>query len=215
MQTLELTIDNIPEEKLDFLRKEFVKLTAIQGQARGLGILPDHLYIKDKVGQEGLDLVDEVMKKIGYHLDLKTMKTHEWYPIGLDIGTILTAKVIFDWGEAELYEMGKSASRGSWIVSILMKFASLEKELSRSSFFWEKYYDFGSLETIEINKEKKYYVLRMKGLNFHPVLDPYLRGYFTGLSEMMFMRRRVYTDIRSCPKDEGDPTCREYVVNWH
>ncbi len=189
------------------------ELTEIKGNVRGATLLTHKDYIMHRKGKEGLKAVEEKIKELGYSFSFGEIKPLEWYPVAIGCLIVLTAYKIFNWEEADIFDMGKSAARFSFFVKILTKyFISIEAVYENASKYWERHFDFGKLEKVEFNKEKKYSIIRLKGYKTHPLLCIHLTGYFLATSQLVIQNSNITIKETKC-MHKGDPY-HEWLIRW-
>ena len=189
------------------------KITQIKGNARGAVFQTHATFIRRKKGEEGLKAVEKKMAELGYPINFKKIKAVGWYPEALSCLIILVARDLFNWTEKDIFEMGYSAPRYSFIARTLMTyFLSLKRFLVEVPRYWKKHLDFGELEVVEFNEEKKYIILREKGYEFHPLICVYHAGYYQGITEYVVKSEKISIEETKCVF-KGDPY-HEYVIRW-
>jgi hypothetical protein len=190
------------------------EMMAKDGNVKGDVFHTHENYICYREGEEGIRKVEEKMKEIGYPMEFKEMKTGEWYKEGLSVLVILVAKEVFNWTEEDIYDMGNSAPKCSFIIKMFIKqFVSVKDIFEKAGQYWEKHYDFGSLEKVEFNEEEKYIIIRIKDYRLHEVAcGPYLRGYITRIAQLSLKSEKIETEHT---KDvfKGDDY-NEYKIKW-
>jgi hypothetical protein len=86
------------------------------------------------------------------------------YPEAVSVLIVLLIKEVLNLDEKGIFEMGGAAMKLSPITKILTKFfLSFDAVLKRASEYWKEYFDFGELEIVDYDKEKKYAIVRLKG----------------------------------------------------
>lgn len=195
------------------LKEESAKLMEIKGNVRGEVLRVNVAYIKFREGEEGLVLVEEKLKELGFPLKLKGFKSLKWYPESLSVLIILIAKEIFNWKDKDIFEMGNSAPKSSFIVQLLMRnFLSSRKSFEESPKYWKAHFDFGELETYEFNEEEKYFTILIKGYKFHPIMCIYYSGYFLRIAQLFIKSEKITVEETKCVF-KGDPY-HEYIIKW-
>ncbi len=192
-------------------KKEAERLLKIEGNVRGEIFHTHAAYIRNREGENGVKKVEEKLNELGYPFKFKKFETMDWYPEGLSVLIILITKELFHWKGADVFEMGNSAPKYSFIVRILIKyFLSLRDSFERAPEYWEKHFDFGVLENVEFNEEKKYIVVRKKGYKFHPIMCVYHQGYFLRIVQSVLPKAKI--EETKCVY-KGD-LCDEYKMSW-
>jgi hypothetical protein len=195
------------------LKQEADRLMKIKGNSRGEILRTHAVYIRYRKGEEGIRAVEEKMKELGYPLEFKTIKSLNWYPEAQGVLVILVAKQLFNWTESDIFDMGNSAPKYSFIVKLLLKyFVSLKKSFQEASKYWEKHYDFGQLEPSKINEKEKYLIVRVRGHKFHPIVCTFWRGYFLRFTSYVIKSKNITCRETKCVF-KGDPF-HEFLIKW-
>jgi len=192
---------------------EITKLINVPGKVRGQVFITDIEYLKNKVGEKGITLLKKKIKEWGDLFDYEKIETMEWYPVGLRVLSLLAIKETFNWGDKEIFDMGNSAPKYSFIVKLLMKyFLSTQKTFKESPKYWEKHYNVGELESIELNEKEKYGILRLKNFKIHPILCTYYRGYFLRFAQYVIKSDKITIKETKCMFN-GSPY-HEFLIKW-
>ena len=195
------------------LKEEAAKLMQLEGNVRGEVFLDNAAYIKYREGEEGLILVEEKLAELGYPLKFTAFTSLKWYPESLSVLVILVAKEIFNWSEDDLFEMGNSVPKFSFIVKMLMgHFISPKKCFEESPKYWKSHFDFGELEAAEFNEKEKYLKVRVKGYKFHPFICACHAGYFLRIAQFVLQGEKITIKETKCIH-KGDPY-HEYLISW-
>lgn len=198
----------------EILTKEKVKkLLQIPGNVRGTIILTNIEYIRKKWGESAVLKLKEKIKELEIPLDLEKIKHGEMYPEAVSVLVVLLIKEILNLNDQDIFEMGKAAMKLSPIVKILTKFfLSIDVILEKAPDYWEQYFDFGKLEVVDCDKEKKYAVVRLKDYKFHPLLCLYHMGYFYQVAKIASGAEKITVKETKCVF-RGD-RFHEYYFNW-
>lgn len=197
----------------EITKEEIKKLIEVEGKVRGVVFQTDATYVRLKKGEGGLKAVEKKTKELGWPIDYAGVKTMDWYPIGLRVLSLLTIKETFNWGDKEIYDMGDSAPKYSFIVKMLLKyFLSIRRSMEESPTYWAKHYTVGKLEFIELDEEKRYYIIRLKNFKIHPILCLYLTGYFHRISLYTIKSGKITIEEVKC-MFKGDPY-HEFIGKW-
>ena len=169
-------------------------------------------YIRHKEGEEGVKRVEEKMSELGMPIIFSEIKSFEWYNEGLSSFTIVVAKEIFNWTEEDVFEMGRFAPKFSFIIKVMIQYlASIETILTNAAKYWDKHFDFGSIET-EFNVEEGRAVIRERGFKTHPLICIYHCGYFKGLCEFALKNQTITVKETSCMHEGAE--YNEYLITW-
>ena len=194
-------------------KQEAENLMKIKGNVRGEGILTDFEYVRYRKGEQGVKMLQEKLKELGWPTEFKDIRSMEWYPIGLDILKILTIKELFNWEDKDIFEMGGFSARVSFLMRMLMKyFVSPKKSFKESPKYWRKNFDFGELEAHEFNEKEKYMVFRLMNFKTHPVTCINHAGYFVQMTKYVLKSEKVTIKETKCVF-RGDPYT-EYTIRW-
>lgn len=194
-------------------KEDAQKLVEIEGKVRGAVFQTDAEYIKNKHGQDGLKKVKDELKRLGYPIEYEKIKAMEWRPLGLRAISLLVIKDLFKWEDKDVKLMGNSAPKYSFIIKLLMKFfISIEEAFSHAPEYWEKHYDVGKLEIVELNEEEKYAILYIKDFKIHQVYCKYLEGYFQRIFEFILPDEKVIVKENKC-MFKGDDY-HEFKGDW-
>lgn len=198
----------------EFLSKEKVKdLFSLAGNVKGTVILTNVEYLKRKGGEEKVERLKKRLKELGVLFDLEKIKHQEMYPEALSVIIILLIKEILGLKKEDIFEMGQAGIKLSPVVKIMTKFfLSLEIVLKKASAYWKEYFDFGSLEVVDFNQEKKYAIVRLLDYKFHPDVCVYHAGYFSQVAKIATQAKEVKIEERKC-RWRGDKF-DEFYVSW-
>ncbi len=173
------------------LRETAEHLRDFKGNVKGDIILGTLSYIHAKKGEEGLNLVKEKIREFEYP-SLDEITSLGWYPESLSVMVILSAKEIFEWDDDDIFEMGGSSLKTSFIIKTLIKhFVSLKRAFKEIPKYWDKYFDFGSLKVMEANEKRKIARLAIKGHHFHPDICRYQAGFMTKITQLISGKKNV------------------------
>ncbi len=194
-------------------KEEITKLIKVPGKVRGQPFITDIEYLKNKVGEEGVVLLKKKIKEWGDLFDYEKIETMEWYPIGFRVLSLLAIKETFNWGDKEIFDLGNAAPKHSFIVKLLMKyFLSPLRTFQESPKYWEKHYNIGGVECVELNEKKKYGIVRVKNFKIHPIFCIFHRGYFLRLAQYVLKSDKITIEETKCMFKE-DPY-HEFLIKW-
>ncbi len=186
-----------------------MKLTL--GKVKGEAIKNHFQCIKAREGENGVELVRKKLKEIGYPIGPKKLRPLEWFPAGLADIIVLTAKDVFNWTSDDIFKMGNSAPKYSFIMRLLMKsFINLKSVFKEAPKYWREHFTSGKLEAYEFNEKKKYLIIRLKHW-CHPVMCDFYKGYFLRVAQFV-KRGKLSIEETKCV-NKGDPY-HEFVINW-
>lgn len=194
-------------------KKEIKETMKLKGKVRGVTLKTDAEYILNKKGKEGLEKLQKEILKTGENIKYKDIKNVKWYPMGWRIISLLAIKEIFNWGDKEIIEMGRSAPKNSFVVKIIMRyFISLEKTFKEASKYWEKHWSVGKLVSDEIDLKKKYVKIRIEDFKGHPILCTFLKGYFGAIVSSMVKTNKTEVKEDNCVY-KGD-SFHKITIKW-
>src|SRR4030042_2184188 len=195
------------------LKEEAARLMNIKGNVRGEVLRVNVAYIRFKEGEEGLILVEEKLGELGCPLKLKSFKSLKWYPESLSVLIVLISKDIFNWSDKDVFDMGNSAPKSSFIVQLLMRhFLSSRKSFEEITKYWKAHFDFGELDTFEFNEKEKYFTILIKGYELHPLMCIYYAGYFLRIAQFIIKSEKITVEETKCIH-KGD-SHHQYVIKW-
>jgi hypothetical protein len=169
-------------------------------------------YIRHKEGEEGVKKVEEKMSKLGMPIAFSEIKPFEWYNEGLSSLTIVVAKEIFNWTEEDVFEMGRFAPKFSFLIKVMIQYlVSIETILKNAAKYWDKHFDFGSIET-EFNIEEGRAIVRERSFKTHPLVCIYHCGYFKGLCEFALKDQTITVKETACLHEGAE--YNEYLITW-
>ncbi len=194
-------------------KEEAKKILSIPGNVKGTIILSNIEFLERKGGKEAVSKLKERLKELEIPINLEEIKHARMYPEAISVLIVLLIKEILNLDEKGVFEMGQAGMKLSPIVKILTKFFSnLDVVLARAPEYWKEYFDFGELEVVEYDKEKKYAIVRLKGYKFHPLLCFYHMGYFYQVAKVASGAKEVKIEERKCVF-RGDPF-DEFYFSW-
>ena len=190
------------------------EILKIEGETRGAVFHTDIQYVLEKKGEKGLSKLKNRLKDIGYEkIHSKEIKDTGWYPLAWRVISLLAIQETFNWKEKDIFNMGMSAPKHSFIVKTLLRyFISIEKTFKESAKYWEKHYSIGELRAPEINVKDKKLVLQLLDFKIHPIFCGYFRGYFKAVASLVVKTDKMTVKRTKCVF-EGD-SYNEYVITW-
>jgi len=136
----------------------------------------------------------------------------DFYPIGLESVVFLTAKQLFNFKDEDFVELGEREAKLPSIVRLFMQYFGSVAMLSREGpRMWRKYYTVGSLEITSFDEKKNYAVVRIKGINLHPIHCQNLKGYLMGIVKMVGKRNVTCEEVKCIYR--GDEY-HEFLLKW-
>jgi predicted hydrocarbon binding protein len=169
-------------------------------------------YIRQKEGEEGVIRVEEKMTELGAPILFEEIKSFEWISEGMSSLTIVVAREVFNWTKEDVFEMGRFAPKFSFIIKVMIQYlVSIEALLKNAEKYWDKHFDFGSIE-VSFNIEEKKATIIEKGINTHPLTCVYHTGYFKGLCEFAIKSKNISVEETACVHEGAE--YNEFVITW-
>ncbi len=197
-------------EKEIISKEEFDKLMALEGETRGLGFKTEAKFVLKEEGEEGLKRLKEVMSDFGYPYE--KISPMEFYPLGLLGVALLAIKRLFNYDDKKFQQMGEFEAKASLIIRLFMKyFVSLDRVAKEAPKMWRKYYTIGNLKVAELNKEKRYIIIRIENFKLHPILCEVLKGYYVSIVKMI-VKTSVSCEETRCVHKGGE--WHEFLIKW-
>jgi predicted hydrocarbon binding protein len=195
------------------LKEVAEELKRIEGHVKAEVILVQRDYILNKEGEEGLKRLNEKMNELGADLSFEKIKSSSWEKEWKNSLMTVVAKEIFNWTEEDIFEMGRWSPRASFFIKMMMQYVvSLDVLFSSANIYWKKQQDFGEIESVEINKDERYAIVRIKNFHTHPLLCIYHAGYFKGAVEFVTKSKGVTVEETECTHKGG--RYHEFLVKW-
>lgn len=197
------------------LNKQVIEeLKKAEGETRGVVFQTDAKYVLSREGEEGLQKLEKRVKELGLGIDYRRAKTMEWYPIGFRVISLLLIKDIFGWRDSKIREMGKSAPKTSFVAKLFFRlFLSLAKLTKEVPRFWQEHHTIGKLQTVKLDEANKVIILRLSGVNLHPIFCLYLEGYFETVMALTRKGHSAKVKEIKCPFREK-VNFHEYQITW-
>lgn len=193
-------------------KEEFNELMKIDGEVRGMGIKSHAEFILQKEGQAGLKKLEETITGLGYPVRYEKMRLMDFYPIGLEIATLLVIKRVFNYEDAEFQEIGRFGVKISFLLKLFMRyFVSPEKLIKMASNVWKKGGALGDFEVVQYDKDKKHLVLRIENFNVHPVYCQIFIGYFSKGLQMIMGKEAICEETKCTFRGDNS---HEFTLRW-
>ena len=185
---------------------------SFQGRVRGEKFKTHATYILLKKGDEGLKAIEKKMEEIGYPFKFKEIRSLDWYPVGYSPLVMIIAKNLFNWTDKDIFDMGYSAPKCSFIFKMALRWAvSIKRMTEEGPGYWRKHYDFGEIKAVDINTDKKEVVVRISGFKLDPIKCPYLQGYILRMLQYVIKGEARIEESKCIHK--GDDY-EEYIIRW-
>jgi len=162
------------------------KIMTAKGDVRGVVFKTDEKFILTKGGEEKLKEIEKEIKHLGYSINYADISTMSFYPIGLRVLSLMAIAKVFKMNKKDVEEMGSFAPKTSLIIKFFMQyFLSVKKTLAQVSKMWKKHYTNGEMTSVEIEEKDGRAIVKLEGLDVHPIFCSYLLGYFLKIIEMV------------------------------
>ena len=173
-------------------KKDAEKLMNIDGRVRGAVFETDAEFVTNRLGKDALKKISFALEELGYPLVYEDINSMEWLPLGLRAVSLLVIKDVFKWSDEDIKDMGDAAPKYSFIVKLLMKFfVSPRVAFNHAPEYWDKHYDIGRLEPVELDEATGNATIHLYDFNVHPLYCKYLEGYFQRLFKFMYPNRHI------------------------
>lgn len=196
------------------IQEEVNRIMKKSGNVRG-DILRDHfLYIKEKEGDSGVQKMESLLEECGYSLKFSEIKEMDWYKDAFCGLFLYLLNKFFGWNEDEFFRMGERVTKYSFIATriLLRYFISMDVLLREAPKIWKKHVDFGNLEVVDYDKEKKHVFIKITDYDIHPFTCSYQRGYYKGLFGYVLKEKNITVEEEKCIY-HGDPF-HLYKISW-
>lgn len=163
-------------------KKDIEQIKNLKGNARGQAVFDVIQAISIIEGKEGLERLFEKLKELDCWVKefedfQKNIRLFDWYPLWYCVLPIVVAVELFNWDKEKIRQTGIYAQKVSFFEKILVKYFISVRFIAKTvGERWEKHFNVGRLETIEL-KEKKI-VIRLRNFLGHPSFCGILSGYF-------------------------------------
>lgn len=195
------------------LKEEIEIIMKLSGRARGAAFQTDAAYIREKKGEQGLRLLEQKTKEMGYPITYDKISAISWYPIGLRLLSLLAMQEVFGWGAKEIWELGDFAPKRSFIFKIIVRYLlSTQHAFEKSSKYYAMFFDIGVFEPVELNEDERYAILRIKDFKIHPIFCVYFSGFLRRVCQFLFKVEKTTIEETKC-MFSGDPY-HEFILRW-
>ena len=193
-------------------KEEFNELINLKGELRGGGIKAYGDFILKEKGEEGLKKLEETIAKLGFPIKFRELRTMEFFPVGLEAIILLAIQRLFDYDDKKFQEIGGFEPKSSLILRLFMKyFASIDMVAKQTPSLWKEHFTFGDCKVIELNKEKRYIVLRIENFRLHPLHCQNLIGYLSTVVQMVTKSQTTCQETKCVFR--GDEY-HEFLLKW-
>jgi hypothetical protein len=145
-------------------------------------------------------------------MKFKDIRIMNFYPFGLEALTLVLIKKLFNYNDSKFKEMGIFQAKVSFIIRLFLKyFISIDRICKEFPKISREHFSIGDFEVSELNKEKKYIVLRINNFKFHPLHCQVLKGVLLGGLQMVVKGFVTCDEIKCIYK--GDDY-HEFLLKW-
>jgi len=195
------------------ITKEIVdEIMAIPGEARGGAIKNDWKVLFLKKGKQGILKLEERMKELGVPIIYNKIKIMDFYPIGVDMLSMLVMREIFDFEEKDFKELGKRQVKISSLLKFLIRhFASIKLLIKGANAMWREHYTTGELSIINTNIKDSRITIILKDFETHRFFCALLCGYFAEMLSIV-LATDVSCNEMKCPLKGAH--YHEFLLKW-
>jgi len=170
--------------------------------------------IERKEGPDEFKKLKKEFKKYNPSFDIDKINHSDWINEGESVFIILLAKDIFNWNDKDIFELGMETGKVSFLLQLFTRyFISIDTIYANAPNYWKKHFDFGRVEMIELNKEKKFIKLRVYGYDFDESICKFFHsGYFYSLASISVKTKNLKVEETVCVHHGGE--YNEYIINW-
>jgi predicted hydrocarbon binding protein len=180
---------------------------------RGDVLITDLQYIERISGPKAEKAIKKKLKEIEAKIDFKKINNTGWYPISWKVLILILTREVMDWKDQDLIDMGRFASRQSFVLKTLLKyFVSLERTFQESVRFWLKYWDAGEMIPYKIDEKEKYLIIQLKNFKIHPDLCLYFTGHFESIANLILKSEKISVKETKCQFRGND--FHEFEIRW-
>jgi len=194
-------------------KKEFEEIMKLKGDCRGFGMKTYVNFVLKEEGKEGLEKLENTLNEVGLPMNFKKIKATNFYPMGVWVIFLLAIQRLFNYDNKKIQEMGIFQAKTSLLIKLFMKyFISIDTAVKGLPKIWKQHFTVGDFETIELNKEKRYIILQLKGFPFYTTLQcQSIIGVLLG-SVPIILNKKVICEETKCPL-RGDEY-HEFLLKW-
>jgi hypothetical protein len=195
------------------LQQSADRLKNFPGNVKGEVFRTHAEFVKFKEGEEGIKKLEEKLRELNVPVVFSEIKPFGWISEGISSLTIITAKEIFNWTDKDIFEMGRFAPRVSFIIKMMTQYlVSIDTLFKNATKYWKNNYDFGHLEALGFDKEKRQIYVREFGLETHPTVCHYHAGYLKGVCEFAVKSDNITVEETACVHEGAE--YHEFLIRW-
>ncbi|MDD4990349.1 MAG: hypothetical protein PHW31_03505 [Candidatus Pacebacteria bacterium] len=171
------------------------------------------IYIKKRLGEEGIKQIEDKLVEIGYPFCFQSVNSFEYYPLGYSALILVLLQELFNWTEKDIFEMGYTAPQYSLLIRIFMRyFLDLKKMAVEAQNNWKKHFTEGRIE-FDLKEKEKYLIMRLSHQALHPLICVYAAGFFLRILKYVIKSSEVDIQEMHCAFKEKLPF-HEYMIKW-
>jgi predicted hydrocarbon binding protein len=202
------------KELKDNFKKTIERLKSLEGNIRGCCLKSMVDALLEAKEEKFLPAIQQKLTEYGFEEDLRKIGALKWYPVAFIIASIFSFYEVLNWEESDIKEAGRNCPNSS--AQILFRLSvytiSFEKVFQKLSYFWQKLVGLGELESVELNEEEKYGIVRIKKFPIHPLYCVFIKGFGEGFGKLLIKSEKVSVEETKCIH-KGDKY-HEFVVRW-
>jgi len=181
-----------------------------QIQVRGAAFLEDISYISSKRGDNGLDILEDYLRKEGCYLPLRGLGAMDLFPITTRVTFLNGVIEALGWSREKLFKMSINSPSVSTVMKFFLKYVvGIETAFKSAPKYWDNYFTGGRLEAAEFEKGRL--VLRLYDFTIDPIMCLQLSGYFLGVAMSTRVKGADIKETRCV--HEGSDHC-EFVITY-
>ncbi len=189
------------------------RIKNIKGNVKGDAIVNHVAFIRSREGKEALKAVEKKMKDLGHQIDFTTINRFDWYPAALASFVMIVAREMFNWNDDVIIESGKFGARNSFIMRMFVRvFVSPKNFFEFLPRYWKKQYDFGELNLVELDENKKSATVRIKNYEINKINCLAFLGYGQEMARYATGSESIAINEVKCIYN-GDPY-HEFKIMW-
>jgi hypothetical protein len=161
-----------------------------------------------------LPSIQQKVKEYGFKEDLKEISVLKWYPFTLIMASIFSFYEVLDWTEEDVKKAGRNCPRssGQFVFRTLAFSMYLEGAFKMLNHIWKRLVGLGEIESVELNKQEKYAIARVRNFPVHPLCCVFLEGFGEGFGKFLIQAKKFWCKESKC-SFKGDPY-HEFILRW-
>jgi len=196
-------------------KQELDKLMERKGEMRGFGLKTLIGFILKEEGKKGFEKLKNAMHSLGCPVDFENIKMLDLYPFNWHIITFVVIKKLFNYDDKKFQEIGAFSVKNPFMARRYfmktIKAFSFKLRNKETQKIWEKVFNIGTIEIVEIGPRKKSIILRIKNFDSHPFFCQALKGVFSAGSKML-MGSDTSCEETECENRGGK--YHNFLIKW-